>query len=522
VTTLLDLDLRGELSSVLVAGDTAYLPGMASLGSSDGVDWTATLADAQGSVLATVDAAGTMGPIARYDPYGGPRPSTTLPVGIGFTGEWTDPVALIDLRARAYDPSLQRFLSRDTFGGIPTLPATGNRHAYALGDPLRHTDPSGHFVAALGGWDAILRLAGLGIEPTPIPYGPSNPNPLCRDIRIPCYGGVVVPYELRQRAERQGDDLGGWFEGFLDVLGFTPIGDPIDLGRGFFDAALFVVTLDPAAAERALLNFTAAIPFGGSFIKQGAKHGDDVVEGVGGLFRRACSFAGSTGVLMADGSVRAISEVEPGDHVVAVDPATGERSIETVTAVISHEDDLVVLRVEGGSLVTTDDHPFWDATDGLWEQAGELGPTDRLLAADGDTIRVLGIVVGVTTTGTAWNLTVTGPHTYHVAVGDEPVLVHNECGPSGDILQRISREDGGLKLSGTVSRQLAPGTARSEVISRDDIVRAVRDGVWTVDPQGAPGRFMFRTPHRNGTLEVLVDDATGTVEHVLYRSSRKR
>jgi RHS repeat-associated protein len=123
VTTVLDRDFRGDLSSVLVAGDTTYLPGMASLGSSDGVDWTATLADAQGSVLAEVDAAGVMGPVARYAPYGGPRPSSTLPVGVGFTGEWTDPTGLIDLRARSYDPSLQRFLTRDTFGGIPTIPA---------------------------------------------------------------------------------------------------------------------------------------------------------------------------------------------------------------------------------------------------------------------------------------------------------------------------------------------------------------------------------------------------------------
>jgi YD repeat-containing protein len=60
VTTLLDLDLRGDLSSVLVAGDAAYLPGMTSLGSSDGTDCTATLADAQGSLLAEVDAAGVM------------------------------------------------------------------------------------------------------------------------------------------------------------------------------------------------------------------------------------------------------------------------------------------------------------------------------------------------------------------------------------------------------------------------------------------------------------------------------
>ena len=55
----------------------------------------------------------------------------------------------------------------------------------------------------------------------------------------------------------------------------------------------------------------------------------------------------------------------------------------------SSADELVELRVEGGSIITTEDHPFWDADDGRWEEARELVAGEHLLAADGDRIRVL-------------------------------------------------------------------------------------------------------------------------------------
>ena len=132
VTTAFDLYLLG-MPTVLVAGGDAFLPGMPSLGSSDGTDWTSALTDAQGSVLRHIDDAGSMSALTRYDTYGGARPSTSLPEGIGFTGEWADATGLVNLRARAYDPSLGAFLSRDAFGGLSTLPLTGNRHAYASG-----------------------------------------------------------------------------------------------------------------------------------------------------------------------------------------------------------------------------------------------------------------------------------------------------------------------------------------------------------------------------------------------------
>ena len=368
--------------------------------------------------------------LTRYDPYGGARPSTTLPDGIGYTGEWADATGLVNLRARAYDPSLGAFLSRDAFGGLSTMPLTGNRHAYASGNPLRFTDPSGHFISV--GQD-FLSFAWLSQDPV----------------------ALITP------AIEDGPGIGGMVEGGLDVAGFVPgIGDAIDLGRAAFDFARYLATGDRGALVQAATGAAAAIPFVGSLGREGARHADEVADIAGMGARRgddaldaadlgarrggarldtggspvgpACSFDGATGVLMADGSTRPISGVEVGDRVVAVDPATGERTIETVTAVWAHQDELVVLRVEGGSIVTTEDHPYWDTIDGRWEEAQQLERGDLLRAADGSRIRVLGLVRDSARDGLAWNLTVTGPHTYHVLAGDAALLVHN-CALKADV-----------------------------------------------------------------------------------------
>ncbi|MFN8520944.1 MAG: RHS repeat-associated core domain-containing protein [Chloroflexota bacterium] len=233
-----------------------------------------------------------MGPIARYDPYGGPRPSTTLPAGIGFAGEWADATGLVDLRARAYDPSLQSFLTRDPVRGVPAVPATGAPYAYALGDPLRHTDPSGRFVAALGGMPGGL-LEALGLGGAPGPLGPGAPfvNPGCLTGQYPvCRDGYPVTAYVPRG---QGFDLGGWFDVALDAVGFVPVvGDAVDLGRAGFDAARWALTGDENAGFQALLNAGAAVPWVGSLGKQALKHADevaDVVTGVARVERRAAT-----------------------------------------------------------------------------------------------------------------------------------------------------------------------------------------------------------------------------------------
>jgi len=52
---------------------------------------------------------------------------------------------LLDMRARLYDPHLGRFISRDPWPATLPGPATLNRYAYALNDPVSLLDPSGLF-----------------------------------------------------------------------------------------------------------------------------------------------------------------------------------------------------------------------------------------------------------------------------------------------------------------------------------------------------------------------------------------
>ncbi len=125
---------------------------------------------------------------------------------------------------------------------------------------------------------------------------------------------------------------------------------------------------------------------------------DDVVD-------QACSFAGGTLVLMSDGSRRPIAQVRPGDRVIATDPRTGVRSAREVLNVWVHEDRLVPLRLGGEILLATADHPVWD---GGWAGAAQAGRP-----------------AGTGASGTAFNLTVAGVHTFHVGRGE--TLAHNDC-----------------------------------------------------------------------------------------------
>ncbi len=72
----------------------------------------------------------------------------------------------VNLRARAYDPALLRFTSRDTFGGIAADPGGANRYAYAQGNPLRYTDPTGHFVQTLV--DNPAEALALAVDLSPL------------------------------------------------------------------------------------------------------------------------------------------------------------------------------------------------------------------------------------------------------------------------------------------------------------------------------------------------------------------
>ncbi len=165
-TTAFDLDLRAPLATILGDGTRRYLPGDPAAGYEQAGAWSSALADQLGSAHSFVSDSGVQGAISRWDPYGGPRPGSTATAGIGYGGEWRDPAGLIDLRARAYDPALGRFTSRDAFGGLGLAPQTANRYSYALNGPYRYADPSGRFVAAVVA-NAPMLLS-IAIQSTPV------------------------------------------------------------------------------------------------------------------------------------------------------------------------------------------------------------------------------------------------------------------------------------------------------------------------------------------------------------------
>ena len=58
-------------------------------------------------------------------------------------------------RARYYHPALGRFISADTLVPSPSDPQSLNRYSYVLNNPLKYTDPSGHFTR-----DEIVEYSG--------------------------------------------------------------------------------------------------------------------------------------------------------------------------------------------------------------------------------------------------------------------------------------------------------------------------------------------------------------------------
>jgi hypothetical protein len=141
---------------------------------------------------------------------------------------------------------------------------------------------------------------------------------------------------------------------------------------------------------------------------------------------------------MADGSRKPISQVKPGDRVMAAKAATGKATPQTVSAVIvgNGDKDLVDVRVKTAdgktsTLTATAGHPFWvdadgraDTPNGRWIDATQLRQGQWLKTSNGQLVRVAGTAAR-TQHAQVYNLTVDSGHTYYAIAGTTPVLVHN-------------------------------------------------------------------------------------------------
>jgi RHS repeat-associated protein len=129
-------------------------------------------ADGVGSTADVTDATDTLKASYAYDPWGkllNPIDPLGTKDKFKFTGEALDAqTGLYYFRARYYDPTIGRFISKDRFGGVASMPSTVNRYTYVLNNPLGYTDRSGSAPEPSGDQDIGVHsgalFGGLGIN----------------------------------------------------------------------------------------------------------------------------------------------------------------------------------------------------------------------------------------------------------------------------------------------------------------------------------------------------------------------
>ncbi|MEV4811809.1 DNRLRE domain-containing protein [Micromonospora avicenniae] len=347
---------------------------------------------------------------------------------------WDAGSGTYDMGFRNYDPGLNRFLTRDAYGGaladmgLSMDPFTGNRYAFAGGNPVSFVELDGHLFGM--SWSDIGHAA-------------------------------------------------------LDVAGMVPvIGEVADVANGiwyaaegnYVDAALSMASAIPLAGNAVA---AAKLAKTGKKIADGIDTAKDLEKGVeatvdgqkalptntpkdgqtpSGPTCRTNSFVPGTQVLMADGSTKAIEELRVGDEVYATDVESDDNQGRTVTNVRSHAGvkKLITFTVDvdgkdgskTASITSTDAHLVWLPDAGTWAKAEQLKPGMWLQTAAGTWVQVTA-VERTTHQERVHNLTVNGVHTYYVLAGSTPVLVHN-CGTLDDAADSLPTRQKGDPTTGQV------------------------------------------------------------------------
>lgn len=386
-----------------------------------GVDYTYTT-DQLGSVRAVTDTTGAVLAKYEFEPYGRTKTQELgrkAPVNpLQFTGQYSEGTAGYHLRARQYNAVDGMFTSPDP--AWTGSPGSGFRYA---NNPMVYTDPLGLFdidsliddVNTASGW-AATAAAGVTLLCPP-----------CAPVSAPLAG----------------------------------VAGAVNAGTGLYQA---YQSAQKGATSQAVID--GALAIAGGLIKLP----------IGKAMSKACSFSGTTVVLMADGTKKPIEDIKVGDKVIATDPETGKQKAKTVTHVWVHDDTLTDFAVEGEVITTTEDHPFWSVTDQQFERADQLAQGDKVVSADGTSKVVSRPLVESDRVDAAYNLTVEGIHTYHV--GDAGILVHNTCGwnagtplPSGERAGVVGNRIWGRGTpSPTRLHGLSPDELRA-IASREDAVQ---------------------------------------------------
>jgi RHS repeat-associated protein len=105
----------------------------------------------RGDVIKLLDDKGSLVKNYEYDPYGNEditnkHQDRNIDNPFRYAGEYLDEeTGNYYLRARYYNPEIQRFISEDQVKGNNTNPLTYNLYGYCEGNPIRYVDTSGNY-----------------------------------------------------------------------------------------------------------------------------------------------------------------------------------------------------------------------------------------------------------------------------------------------------------------------------------------------------------------------------------------
>ncbi|QHW08389.1 RHS repeat domain-containing protein [Pseudomonas putida] len=224
------------------------------------------LTDPAGSILTEADHQGTRH--ASYNTYGERPDDNGMRCLLAFNGEVREEALgwyLLGSGYRAYNPGLMRFHSPDS---LPPEAAGLNPYLYALGNPVKWRDPTGHKVSPFSGNDGAAEYKGdsnkelkskiktgllvlfsaiLLISLLAAPWG----TPMSLGTALAWGGiagqGVGLGLQVAGKVIEENDS------GLSDILSFTGVGISI-LGAAAFGAGM-AINIKSGAMRSSLLNF---------------------------------------------------------------------------------------------------------------------------------------------------------------------------------------------------------------------------------------------------------------------------
>ena len=210
-----------------------------------------------------------------YSPYGTSTPKNP-PYLPGYTGQAPDPITghyQLGNGARAFNPILMRFNSPDTLSpfGDGGLSAYG----YCWGDPIGHTDPTGHFPieGALGMLSVRVKNLGHAVTTT---AGMTSEDGFIRTVSKALRRNTIAPEPMSQTrkyiddAVRNLDAESPFIKKLASVnLNLASHGDTNLTLKQAFDYVALAKMVDTGKKSNAGAHLSAAGTWGEKLLKEG-------------------------------------------------------------------------------------------------------------------------------------------------------------------------------------------------------------------------------------------------------------